>query len=389
MQNLLTWLSRHRFPYEPLIKVEISRSRLIHNLNEFRKLAPGGRIAPVLKSNAYGHGLLEVAQILEGVRYSSIAIATSTPFFIVDSYFEAVALRARGIKTPLLIIGYTRPETILNSKLSEVSYAITSLETLQSISQTDRRVSIQIKIDTGMHRQGLLPNEIDAAIDHIKGNDKISLKGVCSHLSDVDNSDPAFTLQQIKVWNGTVAKLRASLPSIEYIHLSATDGHKYSTEIEANLSRLGLGLYGISPKFAPMLALEPVMQIKTIITGIKKLERGQTIGYSNTFKAEKEMVVATIPVGYFEGLDRRLSNKGAVIVGQEQSICPIIGKVSMNITSIDISNLKSVKIGDEVTVISNKPTDINSIPSIAKLCDTFEYEIAIHIPEHLKRVVTE
>jgi alanine racemase len=389
MINPLTWLSRRRFPYEPLIKVEVSRSRLIHNLNEFRRLAPGGRIAPVLKSNAYGHGLLEVATILEAQRCKEKNAENCIPFFVVDSYFEAIALRAKGIRTPLLIIGYNRPETILNSHLSNVCFTVTSIETLKAISATKKRIAIHLKIDTGMHRQGILPSEVMEAIKILRMEPKIYLNGICSHLSDADNLDPTFTEKQITVWNKVSSEIVATFPSIEYIHLSATHGHSYSILINANATRLGIGLYGITEHFNNDLNLKPALQMKTIITGIKELKQGETIGYGNSFKAEKNMAVATIPVGYFEGIDRRLSNTGFVEVGSDKVKCPIVGKVSMNITSIDISNIKDAKIGTKVVVVSNDPKSMCSIQSMAELAKTIEYEIAVHIPEHLKRVVVE
>jgi alanine racemase len=398
MINPLTWLSRRRFPYEPLIKVEISRSRLIHNLKEFQKLAPTHRVAPVLKSNAYGHGLLEVAGILEEERMRSESNRNNIPFFVVDSYFEAVALRARGIKTPILIIGYSRPEMILSSRLHNVSYTIASLASLQAILNAKRPISIHIKIDTGMRRQGILPEEIDQAIKLLKNNKNINVRGICSHLCDADDSDPSFTNNQISTWNKIVELWKTAFPTtLEYIHLSATDGHHYSPKILANVSRLGFGLYGLSENFDGMLDQKPVLQMKTIITGTKKLHAGETVGYGNTFTSDREITIATIPVGYFEGVDRRLSNVGTVLVSPGKVECPIIGRVSMNITSIDISAVMEAKMassdivldGMEVIVFSNDHTSKNSIGSVAKLCGTIGYEIVVHIPEHLKRVVVE
>ncbi len=411
MINPLTWLSRRRFPYKPLITVEISRSALIHNLSEFQKIAPQNRVAPVLKSNAYGHGLLEVAGILEAHRNSKIPTAfkiprssadrlgtppfskgdfpTGIPFFVVDSYFEAVQLKANSIKTPLLIIGYTRPETILNSRLKNVSYTIGSLDSLKEIKSTAHPITIHLKIDTGMRRQGLLPSEIIEAIQILIENPLIRLDGICSHLCDSNNSDSTFTEHQIKLWNETVAKFRDKFRDIKYFHLSATDGHRYSGKIDANLSRLGLGLYGIADEFMPKLNLKPVMEMKTIITGIKVLKRGESIGYGNTFKTETDSKVATIPVGYYEGIDRRLSNIGFVSVGDSNIPCRIVGRVSMNITCIDISNVPDAKIGMAVKVISNNSEAENSIKSTAKKCQTILYEIVVHVPAHLKRIVID
>ena len=381
--KLLTWLSRRRFPYEPLITVEISRSRLLHNLNEFRKLAPDGSVAPVLKSNAYGHGLFEVASILEHEK--------DIPFFIVDSYFEAVALRAKHIQTPILIIGYTRPETIVESRLKDVSFTVTGLETLEAIKEAHGSISIHLKIDTGMHRQGILPEEADKAISLIKANPHLFLEGICTHLNDADNSDYSYTRNQIALWNGLAKKFRDAFPTLRYVHASATDGHQFTETIDANVSRLGIGLYGLSEnqEISKKAGLQPVMSVKTIITGVKRLKRGETVGYGNTFKAEKDMMIATIPFGYFEGLDRRLSNKGAVEVGQSKVLCPIVGRVSMNITTIDVSTASNAKIGDEVIVIGDDPAKKNSFAEIAELCDTITYEGAVRIPEHLKRSVVD
>ncbi len=413
MQNLLTWLSRRRFPYEPLITVEISKSRLLHNLAEFRKLAPRptlapkGAVAPVLKSNAYGHGLLEVANILEktakkGGKKNSDGI----PFFIVDSYFEAVALRARRIKTPLLIIGYTRPEAMMRSRLHDVAFTVTSLGGLESLSVARSNVRVHIKVDTGMRRQGIMPEEAEKAIGIIRDNPSIILEGVCSHLSDADNGDESFTESQIHIWNRIAKKFREAFPSLKYTHLAATDGHYFSHDIEANVSRLGIGLYGLSENqtLTAKLDLRPVMEMKTVISQVKDLKTGESAGYGRTFKAYEDMTIATIPVGYFEGIDRRLSSRidgagstenGFIQVGPGRVPCPIIGRVSMNITTIDISKIGlskvhgGAKIGDTAIVISNNATDPNSIVSIAKKCGTISYEIAVKIPAHLKRVIVD
>lgn len=389
MVNLLTWLSRKRFPYEPLITVEISKSRLVHNLNEFMRIAPQNAVAPVLKSNAYGHGLFEVASVLE--KHYRRAGTGSIPFFIVDSYFEALALRSRCIRTHILIIGYTRPETILTSRLRGVSYAISSLEQLKLIEGAERPISIHLKIDTGMRRQGFLEEDIAEASGIISNNTHLVLRGLCSHLCDADDPDPSFTEAQIHIWNRIAKHFKSEFPALEYLHLSATDGHRFTHDIQANVSRLGIGLYGLADgsAFPQKLDLRPAMEMKTIITGTKKLRKDETVGYGNVFKTDHDITIATIPVGYFEGVDRKLSNKGIIEAGLDRATCPIVGRVSMNITSIDISHADGIKIGAPVIVISNDPSHGNSIRSMASSCDTIPYEIAVHIPAHLKRVVTE
>jgi len=395
MLNLLkSLISRKNGNYSPLITIEISKENLLHNLNQFRTLAPKGTIAPVLKSNAYGHGLLEIATLLEKCgdvrnKNGSKGSAVQIPFFVVDSYYEACVLRNSGIKIPLLVIGFTRPEVILSSRLRNTSFTITSIDQLRGIDSTMHRISVHIKIDTGMRRQGIMPTEVATALEIMEENKFIALDGICSHFSDADNDDPSFTEGQISTWNKVVHQCKSHWPDIKYIHISNTDGHKFSPDTEANLSRLGIGLYGLSQneEIAPRLDLMPVMKMKSIITGVKKLQRDESVGYSNSFKAEKEMLVATIPVGYYEGIDRRLSNTGIVLVGKDHIPCPIVGRVSMNITTIDVTNVADAKMGTEVTVISDVSGEQNSIGMMARKCNTITYDIAVHIPAHLRRVI--
>lgn len=391
LKILLRKLYRSRYHYSPLITVEISKSRLIHNLEQFQDLTEHHSVAPVLKSNAYGHGLVEVAQIIE--EYSKKS-NYKIPFLVVDSYFEVMALRSQGIKLPLLTIGYIGEETIAHNRLKNVSFTITSLESLKRLSEAKfsgfgNTKKIHLKIDTGMRRQGILPGEVDEAISILKTQANLILEGVCSHLNDADNTDTSFTKKQIELWNKISRKLQSEFPTLKYLHLSNTDGHRYAKEINATVSRLGLGLYGLldTKGFNEKLTQEPVMEIKTVLTGIKKIRRGESIGYSNSFIADKDLTVATVPVGYYEGVDRRLSNIGTMLVGKERIPCRIIGRVSMNITSLDISGIKDPHIGTEVIVVSRNNADANSMTKIAELCGTITYEGSVKIPTHLKRVI--
>lgn len=392
MRSFLTWLSKRRFPYQPLISVEISRANILHNLHAFIRIAPQHDhfIAPVLKSNAYGHGLIEVASILERARKDHPQYRERLPFFVVDSYFEAVALRSHGIRTPVLVIGYTRPEIIRETRLPRVSFAVTSLETLKAIRNNGlHRISVHLKIDTGMHRQGILEHEIEQALDMIAEFPHIHLDGICSHLADADTEGSDSTLEQIAIWNRVVSRIRQEVPDIRYVHLAASYGHRYSARIEANTTRLGIGLYGLADDISPFEKhdLRPAMSLKTILTSVKHIRVGDTVGYNNTFQAERDMTIATIPVGYAEGLDRRLSNTGFVLVGPDEIPCRIIGRISMNIASVDVSAVPHSRAGMSVIVISNMSDDPNSMAAMARSAGTIPYELAVHIPSQLKRSI--
>ncbi len=380
MRALFRKIRSWRFRYEPLITIFIRRDRILHNFLQFQAANAGVAIAPVLKSNAYGHGLVPIANILAG---------QPIPFLCVDSYVEALVLRNEGIHVPLLILGYAPLENIERNKLKNVSFSITSLEELRRLHLKCRKpIAIHLKIDTGMHRQGVLQEELGEALGIISQNKKIALEGAYSHLADADNPKSALTKKQIKRWNAATYKVREKIPNVRYFHLANTAGSRYTKEIDANVMRLGIGLYGIDTGAAHKnrnLNLLPALTMKTRITSVRKIAAGESVGYNATFTAKRGMTIATIPVGYAEGPDRRLSNKGMVSVAGVH--CPFVGRVNMNITSIDVSKVPNPKIDDEVVVISAERTAPNSIENMAKLCETIPYELFIRLPAQIRRVV--
>lgn len=378
VKKLFRFLRDWRFRHTPLVEITVSKERLLENLRFFQKNNPKTGIAPVLKSNAYGHGLIPVAKIVD---------RENIPFIIVDSYHEALVFRNEGVRSKILIIGYTPLDNILKQKLKNTAFTIVSLEQLQEISKNLKRPArFHLKIDTGMHRQGLVPESVNYALPLIRNNPSIIVEGICSHLADADGRQSEFTKGQIKTWNEVAKRFKKEFPDILYFHLSATGGASYSKEITANVLRLGIGLYGIDPSEDTRINnLKPALEMKSVISGTKTIEKGEQVGYGITFEAPKQMRIATIPVGYFEGVNRGLSNKGFVKVGE--TFCPIIGRVSMNITTIDVTEVPEAKINTPITVISSNPADKNSVQNIAKTAGTIERDILVHIPQGLRRKV--
>jgi alanine racemase len=237
-----------------------------------------------------------------------------------------------------------------------------------------------------MHRQGIMISELDEAIKIIKQNPILNLQGIASHLADADNSTSKSVKKQLKSWDQIKLRLNQEFTNITYTHISATAGVLHTKPDNThNLARLGLGLYGISIIDNPKVNLRPALSMQTIISGVKSIKKGDFVGYNNTFIAPRDMLIATIPAGYAEGVDRRLSNVGQVEVND--ILCPIIGRVSMNITTIDVSDVPQVKLGDTVNIISSDNNSPISVSNIAKTCNTIPYEILIHIPAHLRRVL--
>lgn len=377
LHAIRTWF-RSFSRYQPMTQVFISQANIVHNLNEYRQQYPGVSFAPVLKSNAYGHGLVPVARILDN---EPIA------FLVVDSLYEARVLRGGGVQSPILVLGYVSVANInLAKRLPKLTFVLTSLEQIQQvITELDRPVEFHLKIDTGMHRQGIVPEQFDEAIRLIRKSRFIRLTGMCSHLADADNEDEAFTLRQIDQWERAVEIFKQAFPNLQYFHLSATKGTRFSEKISANVVRLGIGLYGIDTSPASTLNLWPALRLETIVGAVRTIPAGDCVGYNATYRAEYETRVATLPAGYFEGVDRRLSNKGCLRVAGVS--CPIVGRVSMNMTCIDVTNVPNVKLEDTVVVVSENPTDENSVCNLAVAAGTIPYEILIHIPQHLRRTV--
>ncbi len=373
--SYLRSLKKSFSPYKRFIEILIFKDHILHNLKAYREKALPAEVAPVIKSNAYGHGLIEVARILD---------RQGVPFLVVDSLYEARRLRYEGITSPILVVGYTPTENILSSVPRKTTVTVATLEQLAELAQSESDAVIHIKIDTGMHRQGIQPREIKEAIKVVQESSLV-LEGICSHFADADGETDEFTNRQIATWNTAVEEFQKVFPTLRYMHLSATAGIRLSKEIRANVVRLGKGLYGINPVPRWPIELKPALEMRTVISAIRTLGPGERVGYNGTFETKHETRVATVPVGYYEGVDRRLSNKGAFEV--HGKACPILGRISMNISSLDVTDVPDAKIGDAVTVISADRDAPNSVENIAKRCNTISYDIVARIPEHLGRRV--
>lgn len=377
IRKIIRKLREKRFNYEPLVKIVLDGDRIVKNFRAFQSLRSGTQVAPVLKSNAYGHGLLLVGKKLDKEK---------PPFFVVDSYHEALMLKNEGIKSDILVLGYTFPKNILNAKRNDIVFGINTWEQLQEIAGTlSNTKRFHLKIDTGMHRQGILIENLDRAIQLILKNPHIVLEGACSHFADADVSGSEITRAQISLWNDVVGKIKNTFPNILYSHIEATAGTRYGNAVQGNVVRVGLGIYGIDNGEKRNINISPVLRMESIVVGIKNLRKGECVGYNATFCADRDMTIATVPVGYFEGVDRRLSQKGFFKI--KNIYCPIIGRVNMNMTSVDISGVEGVKEGDSVEIVSDMAGDKNSIESMARVCETIPYDILVGIPERIRRTI--
>ncbi len=357
--------------YRTLNTVKVSAEALRHNLGVYRGLMPGKAICPVLKSNAYGHGLVEVAQVLDSER---------PEFFVVDSLHEAYLLKKAGIKARLLVLGYTFPENLTRKKLP-FHFAVSDLQSAEVLAKQGAKV--HLKIDTGMNRMGFSMEELPEALDRLKEL-KVEVVGVLSHLADADNPmDDSFSKKQLDLFERAVSMVREAGFDPKWIHAGQSAGSLKQSRDWINMVRMGLALYGVCP-FGET-DLKPVMRLESTVVGVRRLKVGDKVSYGCTFTAEKDMTIAMVPVGYYEALPLSVSDKGKIEV--KGVMCPIVGRVCMNYTVVDVSDVSDVKIGDSVMVYSDDSSKENSITNMAKLVETIPYELMVRVAGSVRRVV--
>lgn len=358
--------------YNPLNTVEISGKKLIKNYKYLSSF--GLKIAPVLKSNAYGHGLVHVARVLDSL---------AAPFFCVDSLFEAYELYNAKITTPILVMGYVSPES-LATKTLPFSFVLYTREQLCVFQKYQPNSKIHIFADTGMHREGFLPEELDDLVLEIKKT-KLCVDGIMSHFAESEKPKKNLTKRQVEKFQQAVNAITKTF-SPKYIHIANSSGILKSGDYTflGNTARSGIALYGIDPLFGNS-RLKPVLELKTKIAQIKIVKKDEYIGYNFTYREKKDIKIAILPIGFNDGLDRKLSNKGVVTV--KGKLCPIIGRVSMNITVVDVSNIDKLNVEDDVTVYSSKGEDVNSIEKSSKITHLTPYEVLVNLDASTKRVI--
>lgn len=362
--------------YIPLNEVEVSKSALIHNYKYLTGLA-GVPIAPVLKSNAYGHGIEIVGKTLDSL---------NPPFFCVDSIFEAYQLLKIKVKTPILVMGYVSGENLKVKKLP-FSFSVYTQQMLENIKKYQPQAPIHMFVDTGMHREGVPLEELPAFLKKAKDMD-LKIEGLMSHFAKPDAPYNINTGNQIDNFENALSIGKSLGIKFEHVHLFASVGvmNIKSYKNMGNIARVGKALYGIDV-VKNSTKLKPALRLKSTIIQLKDLKKGERVGYDFVFKAPYDMKTAILPIGYNDGVDRRLSNKGFVQVSGVYS--QIIGRVSMNITVIDVTNVRNPKVGAKVTIFSNNPKDKNSIFNSAQICDAIPYELMVHIYPTTRRALVD
>ncbi|HET9053237.1 MAG TPA: alanine racemase, partial [Cyclobacteriaceae bacterium] len=360
--------------------LEINLNSIVHNLNYFRsKVKAETRIMAMVKAFSYGSGSFEIANILQFHRVDYLAVAYAD---------EGVELRKAGITMPIMVMNpeeQSYDAMILYNLEPEIySFRVLNLfeETLKRSERPNQQpVFIHLKLDTGMHRLGFEEADINELIVRIQNNKQLHIKSIFSHLAASDEPEhDEFTWQQIRSFTAMSEKIKGHFSYPIHKHILNSAGVSRFPDAQFDMVRLGIGLYGIGANSTEQLQLQNVSTLKTSISQIKNIPANETIGYSRKGIAMNDMQIATVPIGYADGLNRRLSNgKGKMII--KGKVAPIVGNVCMDMCMIDITDIAASE-NDEVIVFGIE----NPITEVAKDIGTIPYEVLTNISRRVKRV---
>jgi alanine racemase len=338
----------------------------------------------VVKSNAYGHGMVESALI---------ALGEGASWLAVDEITEAIELRKNKIKAPILVLGYTLPELYKDALAHKISITISSLEALQNLSKEKLKkgLKIHLKFDTGLHRQGIPESHVQQAIRLIttKGF-PATIEGAYTHFAVME--DPmreSYSKMQAEAFKSIVEKIKSkNIPVLA--HASASSGILFSKNFHFDISRGGIALYGLWPSreiklWAKDVKLIPALAWKTIVTEVKLVSKGAKVGYDLTHEMLRNSRLAIIPVGYWHGLPRNLSSKGEVLLNGKRA--PIVGRISMDMAIIDVTDIPNARPGDEVVIIGTQGKESITAEEVALKAGTINYEIVTRINPLIPRII--
>lgn len=360
-------------------QIEVSRSAILHNLALFEALSKQP-VIPVLKGNAYGHGIELVATALKGA---------SIPYIAVDGYFEALRIREISDQ-PVLVMGAILPDNFQRMKYDRFTFVVQDTATITALGKTGKRIKVHIECNTGMNRYGAKFDEFNVLLSAIKQHKNLELEGLMSHLADSDGYDPATVDSAVQQFDACVEMVRQEGFSPTVLHVAQSAGSLKANSKHATAMRLGIGLYGINPfpknhqLHHKLQDLRPALQLTSTITKIIELEKGDKVSYNYTFIAPHKMRIGILPLGYYEGVNRALSNVGTVKI--DSTFTPIVGRVCMNHTMINLDGIEAA-VGDQVVVYSNNSTDKNAIDTIALEHKLFNYNLLTALSSDVRRIL--
>ncbi|MBN2087689.1 alanine racemase [Candidatus Peregrinibacteria bacterium] len=365
-----------------LSTVEISKSALTHNIKSFRKLIGKDKILAVaVKANAYGHGLVGCAKAF---------LEAGADYLCVNAVFEAEELRKAGIKSPILIIGYTPLSDLDKVAKLKCDLIVYNQETIVYLGEIKGKVNVHLKIETGNHRQGIAIEDLPSVSKLLNKHKNIKVAGVSTHFANLeDRINHQYALYQLKQFKKAIHIIEADKHAPHFLHTASSAATILLPEAHFNFVRVGIGAYGLWPSEKTRLAaeraninieLKPALTWKSIIAQVKDIKKDSLVGYGCTYQMPKNGKIAVVPVGYYDGYVRALSSKGQVIIHGKRA--PVIGRVCMNLLMVNVTDIPDVKLEDEVVLIGKGIT----AEELGELSGTINYEVTTRIGERIPRI---
>jgi len=363
---------------------EIDLGAIAHNLRYAQvRVGSSVGILAVVKSNAYGHGAVEVAH--EAAAQGAKALGVATPE-------EAVQLRRAGVRLPILVIGSCFEEEVEAAVEHDVSLSLSPGEVFWPIVEAAKKLGksarVHLLVDTGLSRDGLRPDKALELADHVAETPQVHLEGTYTHLATSALPDKSFCHAQLDRFNRVLSDLLSRDVHPGLVHCASSGGLFTLPSSHFDLVRQGISLYGLAPSehVASQADLVPAMSLKTRVIALKEIRPGDSVGYLRRFIAERPTRVATISMGYADGLRLAVSNKGHVLINGRRA--PIVGRVMMDCAVVDVTRLPGVRVGDEVVIIGKSGRNEITAAELAELCESSPYEVVCSLGHRVKRIYT-
>ena len=360
----------------------IDLAALRWNFQQVRKTVGSGvKILSIVKANAYGHGVRQVVKTLSRAGSDGFGVATVE---------EGIELRESGIRSPILVLTAIYAEQLGPLLQNKLTPAVSDLDTLRDLERLlrkrSRALNFHLKADTGMGRLGLLHSEIESWLPELNRLKALKLEGLFSQLSHAEDEGGEYTRTQIEAFRRVLGRLEKAGFRPPSVHLANSAALIARLSARFTMVRPGLMLYGLypAPEMARQVDLKPVLSWQTRVMQVKRLPAGSSIGYGQTFVTKRESAIAVLPVGYADGYHRLLSNRGAALVRGKRA--PIVGRISMDLTMVDVTDIAKVSQGDEVVLLGRQGDDAISADEMAGWAETISYEIVTSISARVPRI---
>lgn len=367
--------------------IEVNRSDLIHNVRTLKAISGDKIFCPAVKANAYGHGLVETApHILSG----------GADWLAADALFEARKLKESGIKAPIYIMGYVLKDELSEACESGFRFVVYNKETIEELGGIGKPANIHLKIETGNNRQGISIKDLPMFAELLKKFPFINVEGIATHFADIeDTTDHSYAEFQFRNFDNAIKILEERGIKPKYKHCSNTAALILFPHTHFNFVRTGIGVYGMWPSNETYVSavkvgksnieLRPAMTWKTIIAQIKNLSVGEYVGYGCTYKTTHETRIAILPIGYYDGYDRHLSNNAFVLINGKRA--PVRGRICMNMIMVDVTHIPEAEVGGEVVLLGKQGDEEVSAELMAGWIGTINYEVTTRINERIPRVI--